>query len=132
MARNFLALYLQIFTRANKDGPETVEKSYQHSIHTVMRLTCEQCGKSFSKPTKESAESALRMHVGRIHGNIKAKPAELTAREIRKREYQRRYRAQRRKMRHSRNGAFNVMGFCPRCGMNLEVLATALAVVNKA
>ena len=38
----------------------------------------------------------------------------------------------RRKMAKSRNGAMTgAARFCPHCGMNLEVLATAMAVVNK-
>lgn len=127
-----------------------------------MRTTCEQCGKTFSKPTKLQAESALRMHVGRKHGNIKL-PTEigkradtrtdaqegaptrtdahrdeppsriladlnLTPAQLHKREYQRKYRKGRQKQ--NLNGAV-VVHFCPRCGMNLEVLATALQVANK-
>lgn len=45
-----------------------------------------------------------------------------------KREYQRQWR---KKRQLARNGAFVSIGFCPRCGMNLKVLATALAVVDK-
>jgi hypothetical protein len=36
-----------------------------------MRIRCGECGKEFQKRTKKEAENALRMHVGRVHGNIK-------------------------------------------------------------
>lgn len=51
-------------------------------------------------------------------------------------EYQKRWREQKRKERERRHKVVNngviLVAFCPRCGLNLEVLATALAVVNKA
>lgn len=98
-----------------------------------MRVKCEQCEKEFSKPNKQSAENALRMHVARKHGKmqsqIRSSPGD--PRVDHKREYQRQYRLQRKKLKGRRNGTLRVMGFCPCCGLNLEVLATALAVVNK-
>jgi len=54
-------------------------------------------------------------------------PEQLKAR----RSYLVQYR-KRKKMAMSRNGAMTgAARFCPHCGMNLEVLATAMAVVNK-
>ena len=79
----------------------------------------------------------MRMHVGRVHGNMKTKrpPGETpetqkAALALKRRNYQRIWRQRRQNGRSMNNGAFTI-GFCPRCGMNLEVLATALAVVNK-
>jgi hypothetical protein len=36
-----------------------------------MRIRCEECGWETTKPTSKSAENSLRMHLGRVHGNIK-------------------------------------------------------------
>lgn len=37
-------------------------------MHTIQ---CEQCDKKFTKTSKKKAASAMRMHVGRAHGNIR-------------------------------------------------------------
>lgn len=103
-----------------------------------MRISCEECGKEFQKRTKKEAEMAVRMHKGRVHGNIKNGTKEHqdapkgTRKELTEdqKEHRRQYlRDLRAKQKAQRNGVS--AHFCPRCGLNLDVLATALSVVNK-
>lgn len=103
-----------------------------------MRIKCEQCEKVFVKATREACLASMRMHVGRKHGNIRnAVKRDATGskdpQRAKRLAYQKEWRRRRSQMlRHSQNGHASTVGFCPRCGMNLELLATALAVVNKA
>jgi hypothetical protein len=125
-----------------------------------MKATCEKCGKSFSKKTKASAMAALKMHIGRKHGNIRTATAEEFARRAnadvtfvttpekakgdgssaivspeaeKRRAYQRLWRQrkfQKLKVLPEPEASMPVH-FCPRCGLNLQTFATALAVVSR-
>ena len=129
-------------------------KTYQHSIHTVMRISCKECGKEFQKRTKKSAEMALRMHQGRVHGNIKnggtnahqeaptrtnAHRRELTEEQKEaRRQYQRDRRAALKagriggsKVKVYQDGSQIELHHCPRCGMDLDQLALALMAVQR-
>jgi hypothetical protein len=118
-----------------------------------MRISCEQCGKEFQKRTKKEAEMAIRMHVGRVHGNIKNggtnlhqdAPTVTTGRKPlteeqkeRRRQYQRDRRAQlksgrlpRRRIDVFQNGHSVELHHCPRCGLDLDKLAIAMMAAAK-
>ena len=104
-----------------------------------MRISCEDCGKTFSKPTKIEAERAVRMHRGRVHGNIKINTGTssngmkrlqttkgrkvLTEEQIAsRRQYQKERRA---RIKRERNGhASNGYGvhFCANCGFPVGLM----------
>lgn len=48
----------------------------------------------------------------------------------RRRNYQKEWRRRKLMAKH-RNGTIEGVHYCPRCGFNMQVLATAIAVVNK-
>ncbi len=110
-------------------------------------IKCTQCQKAFTKPTKVQAEAALRMHVGRKHSgliptaNRKSVPSNgslaLVAPTDRRTKAWREAnphlvtagRTGRRKVIEA-NGAAEHACFCPRCGLNLGVLNTAMQVAT--
>ena len=111
-----------------------------------MRISCKECGKEFQKRTKNSAEMALRMHRGRVHGNIKNgkdngkqlhKVAPVLTRSERKRtvghfqEEQREERRQylrelRARKKAERMNANCEIRYCPICGTNLAMVAAGM------
>ncbi len=111
-------------------------------------LKCTQCQRVFTKPTKVQAEAALRMHTGRKHtGSIPtanrkhevnrngngngslavAVPTDRRTRAWREANPHLALRTGRRKVVET-NGAPESACFCPRCGLNLGVLNTAMQV----
>lgn len=110
-------------------------------------LKCNQCQKTFTKPTKVQAEAALRMHVGRKHSGLiptakhRHDPssngsnglAVATVTDRRTKAWRQANphlvttRTGRRKLIET-NGAQEPACFCPRCGLNLGVLNTAMQV----
>lgn len=99
-------------------------------------VRCKICSKEFTKPTAEKAEQALRMHDWRMHSHRvpTATPA------------QRMQRSQERLALATTNRPLVADGrrrrslmveahtepacFCPRCGLNLVVLNTAMHVAS--
>lgn len=120
----------------------------------AMRTRCEQCGWTSSNRPKKQAERALRMHQGRVHGNIKnghdtkrhqdapegtneRKPLTEEQKE-RRRQYQRDRRAMLkagnpspRRVNVYQNGTSVELHHCPCCGLDLDKLAIALMAANK-
>ena len=112
---------------------------------TMIKVKCEQCEKTFSKATRTSAEAALRMHVGRIHTkNIPtANSGQRGGTELalvphsRNGTIDRRTKAWRQanpalvtERRLRRVVEDTAACFCPRCGLNLVALATAMKVAQ--
>lgn len=95
----------------------------------MITLSCQQCDRKFTKPSKKKAEASLRMHTGRKHGNIRTvsrtKFSLLDATDAKpKRKYTRRKpKAEHDHGSHAR--------FCPSCGFNLGLLAVAMSVATK-
>jgi hypothetical protein len=146
----------------------------------MKKKKCEICGKTFSRPTEKEAAQALRGHLISSHKETIKPDTELSAKQLKKREYNRYYNAKRRaesrgetpptwgkeatpkpgpgrprrslspdqqerrkaylvdyrrrkKARQNtmRNGSIEGVHYCPRCGFNMQILATAIAVVEK-
>jgi hypothetical protein len=88
-----------------------------------MRIACEECGKEFSKPTKIEAERAVRMHKGRVHGNVKNQPRRsngkkpLTEEQIlHRRQYQKDRRARLKRERNGHSDSGYGVHYCCNCG----------------
>lgn len=106
-------------------------------------LECKDCGRKFTKPSAMQAQAALRMHVGRKHSGLI--PTALGPRGAALRQngstaltvldaprVDRRTKAYRDSQRptivEAQGG--DAPCFCPRCGLNLAVLTTALKVAS--
>lgn len=102
-----------------------------------MRIACEECGKQFSKPTKIEAERAVRMHKGRVHGNItnfpgtsrngmkrpETKRKELTEEQKEhRRQYQRERRARLKKAGNGHSSTGFGVHYCPNCGCPIGLM----------
>ena len=74
---------------------------------------CPECKKVFTKKTQKSADCALRMHVARVHSRTMI-PRQRTGRRT-----------------YSRRKQVIELCFCPRCGTNLQDVATAMAIVGR-
>lgn len=90
-------------------------------------LKCDQCPKTFTKPTMAECEASMRMHVGRKHGNIKTpsgpKAKAVPVEDKPKRAYT---KAAKATVTHEVN-----INFCPCCGFDMHTAALGMAMAAK-
>lgn len=92
-------------------------------------VSCPKCNKKFHKPLKHTADLALRMHMGRMHGPIQFKGGKRKAPGAPKETGTRRKYTRRTQAGHQ-HGELQA-NFCPGCGLNLGLLAVAMSVATK-
>lgn len=106
-------------------------------------LECKDCGRKFTKPTAMQAQAALRMHVGRKHTGLiptalgrRGAVARRGSTALTVLEPPQRVDRRTKAWREAQGTVVQPVAeespcFCPRCGLNLAVLSTALKVASQ-